>query len=111
MTKCPSTHHFKSSDEIIGNGAKARFSKKDGVSYGYYYSKSTKTATKLEQHCNETMLKYVADSVNVIEEVVPKIVRETTMSLTVIQQMDVEMRKNVCKSNNLKYEGLEEQDL
>eukprot|EP00957_Ditylum_brightwellii_P036793 2786557-Ditylum_brightwellii.AAC.1 len=74
MTKCPSTHRSKSSGEIFAHGANARFSKKDGVSYGHYCSKSTNTAAKLEHHCNEAMSKYVADSVKATEEVVPKIV-------------------------------------
>eukprot|EP00957_Ditylum_brightwellii_P039949 3024180-Ditylum_brightwellii.AAC.1 len=97
MTKCPSTHHFKSSDELFNHGANTRFIKRDGVSYGHYCSKPTKTAANLEQHCNEAMSKYVANSVEAIEEVVPNIVRETTMSLKVVQQMDVEMHKKVCK--------------
>eukprot|EP00957_Ditylum_brightwellii_P158067 12032138-Ditylum_brightwellii.AAC.1 len=65
MTKYPSTHRFKSSGEIFGHGANARFSKKDNVLYGHYCSKPTKTATKLEHHCNEAMSKYVVGSVNV----------------------------------------------
>eukprot|EP00957_Ditylum_brightwellii_P078400 5962077-Ditylum_brightwellii.AAC.1 len=111
MTKCPSTHPFKSSGETYGHGANARFSKKDSVSYGHYCSKPTKTAAKLQQHYNEAISKRAADSVKAIDEVLPKIVRETTMSLKVVPQMDVEMHMKVCKSNNLKDEGLEEQDL
>eukprot|EP00957_Ditylum_brightwellii_P138376 10547245-Ditylum_brightwellii.AAC.1 len=58
MMKCESTQHFKSIGEIFGHGTNAQFDIKEGASFGHYYSKNTKLATRLEKHCNKAMAEY-----------------------------------------------------
>eukprot|EP00957_Ditylum_brightwellii_P149269 11367970-Ditylum_brightwellii.AAC.1 len=111
ITKGASTKYFGWSGEIFCHGVSVKFSKDNGILYGSYCCKKTKTAVMLEKQCNMVISKHVASSVIAIECIVHKVVSETTCFLKVMQESDEEMQQMVKEKYNVQSPGMKEQGI